>query len=305
MDYYVLGHAIAHYCSTWIVNLWFLGDEEIEMFGKGIGNADYPWRERVQVSIDSFGTISLNSMKWFSSIPVDLIKAWSLRFSRADKVDGDAVNIFCQLVIPKLTLLRSLSLRRNPLGNGGAVEMLKHLHHCKIPLVRLDLADTGVGESDCAQLAPLIADSKLEMLKLNSNDLSSNSVASVMEGLLRNITMETVNMSGSNFSVMNSVSLATLLQQMKRYMSSLDISNCHINSEGAVHLARALMRNYSLRSLNISGNPIGDIGAAAFGDMLDVNTSLETLDISGCGITSHVLAQLKGKLDQKDIEFTI
>ena len=53
--------------------------------------------------------------------------------------------------------LQVLSLKSNPIGKGGAVEILEYLHNCKTPLKEFNLANTGVGEEDCAQLALLMA----------------------------------------------------------------------------------------------------------------------------------------------------
>ena len=70
------------------------------------------------------------------------------------------------------------------------------------------------------------------------------------------------------------MSLASLLQQAECQLRELDIRECNISGEGAVHLAAALTNNHSLAELDISCNPIADIGATAFGDMVRNNTAL-------------------------------
>ena len=138
---------------------------------------------------------------------------------------------------------------------------------------KLNLGKTDVGEEDCAQLALLIANTDtLEVLDIGGNSLSSNSVASILEGLT------ILNMHGSHFSEENCMSLASLLQQAECQFRELGIWDCNISGEGAVHLTN----NHSLAYLDISYNPIGDIGATAFGDMVRNNTALTTLLLGSC-----------------------
>ena len=213
-----------------------------------------------------------------------------------NKLDVYALNAFCEFV-PKLAKLQELSLQGNPIGKGGAVEVLKCLHHYKTPLKELDLHDTGVGEEDCAQLALLIANTDtLEVLFIGGDSLSSNSVASIMEGLLQNSTIEHLKMNECHFSEENWMSLALLLQQAECQFRKLDISD--ISGEGTLHLAAALTNNHSLVELDISGNPIGDIGATAFRDIVRNNTALTKLYLGWCGITSEGCVQLAAGLTE-------
>ena len=181
-----------------------------------------------------------------------------------NELDGPALNTFCG-AIPNLTHLQELTLLSNPIGKGGAVEVLKCLHHYKTPLKVLNLGGTGVGEEDCAQL-PLLID--LKGLVMYDNSLSSNSVAS----------------------------LSSLLQQSVCQLRWLYISGCGIGGEGAVHLGTGLTNNHSLTALWMEDNPIGDIGAAALGDMISDDTVLETLYMDNCEITSQGFIQLAAGL---------
>ena len=173
------------------------------------------------------------------------------------------------------------------------MEVLKCLYHYKTPLKELDLKDTGVGEEDCAQLALLI---DLEVLDISDNSLSSNSVASIMEGQLQNSTIQKLQMEGSHLSEENYVSLSSLLQKSVCQLRELHINECGIHGEGAIHLWTGLTNNHSLTTLVIDNNPIGDIGAAALGDMIRDNTVLEELYMQKCEITSQGFVQLAAGL---------
>ena len=305
LDYYVVGNSVAHYQFQWELDCRnaSMGDVEMEMLSRGMANsAGNAVEGKVKLVVGhSFtsGTISLEGIMWLMKIPIQVAgRICKLNFAN-NKLDGNALNTFCGF-IPKLAKLQVLSLGGNPVGKGGAVEVFKCLHHYKTPLKELNFCGTGVGEEDCAQLALLIANTDtLERLDIAQNSLSSNSVASIMEGLLQNSTIQHLSMYGSHFSEENCMSLASLLQQAECQLGELDISECNVSGEGAEHLAAALINNHSLRVLmNISHNPIGDIGATAFGDMVRNNTALTRLHLNRCGITSEGCVQLAAGLTE-------
>ena len=163
----------------------------------------------------------------------------------------------------------------------------------------LDLADTGVGEEDCAQLALLIENTDhLEVLNIGGNCLSSNTVTSIIKSLLQNSTIRDLKLWNNSLSKRHCKSLALLLQQAECKLMKLNIFACKITGEGAVHLGRALTNNHSLTELDISYNQVRDIGAAAFGDGIRNNTSLTVLNMGWCGITSDGCAQLAAGLTE-------
>ena len=311
LDYYVMGLSVAHYQFQWKLDCWraSMGDEEMEMLSRGMASsAGNTVEGKVELVLGNQfltrGTISLKGIMWLMKIPIQVAgRICKLDFSN-NKLDGNALNTFCGF-IPKLANLQVLHLYGNPVGRGGAVEVFKCLHHYKTPLKKLNFGNTGVGEEDCAQLALLLANTDtLEILDIGRS-LSSNSVASIMEGLLQNSTIHHLGMRGSHFLEENWMSLASLLQQAECQLGELDISEFCISGEGAVHLAAALTNNHSLAELKISENPIGDIGAAAFGDMVRNNTALTTLNLNWCGITSEGCVQLAAGLTENTTLLTL
>ena len=266
LDYYAVGHCISHYQFQWELDFSSasMGDEEVEMICKGMAS-NTKTTHSGEIEGDFSGNhITSDGLKWFLEIPIQLLQQMKkLNFSD-NELDCPALNTFCG-AIPNLTHLQELTLRRNPIGEGGAVEVLKCLHHYKTPLKYLNHEDTGVGEEDCAQLALLI---DLDVLYIGGNSLSSNSVAS----------------------------LSSLLQLSVCQLRVLYISRCGIGGEGAVHLGTGLTNNHSLTTLWMWDNPIGDIGAAALGDMIRDNTVLERLHMDNCEITSQGFVQLAAGL---------
>ena len=266
LDYYAVGHCISHYQFQWRLDFYnaSMGDEGVEMICKGMASNTKTTHSGEIEGYFHGNHITSDGLKWFLEIPIQLLQQMKELDFGGNELDGPALNTFCG-AIPNLTHLQKLTLYENPIGKGGAVEVLKCLHHYKTPLKELDLWDTGVGEEDCAQLALLI---DLEVLYLRYNCLSSNSVAS----------------------------LSSLLQQSVCQLRELDIRECGICGEGAVHLGTGLTNNHSLTTLWMEGSPIGDIGAAALGDMIRDNTVLETLYMKYCEITSQGFVQLAAGL---------
>ena len=294
LDYYALGHCISHYQFQWKLNFnsVSMGDEEFEMICKEMASNTKTTHSGEIEGDFSDNHITSDGLKWFLEIPIQLLQQMKKLDFGSNELEGPALNTFCG-AIPNLTHLQELTLSWNPIGKGGAVEVMKCLYHYKTPLKKLDLMVTGVGEEDCTQLALLI---DLEVLDICANSLSSNSVASIMEGQLHNSTIQKLEMWDSHLSEENCVSLSSLLQQSVCQLRVLDIRMCGICCEGAVHLGTGLTNNHSLTTLKIQNNPIGDIGAAAFGDMIRDNTVLKTLCMDKCKITSQGFVQLTAGL---------
>ena len=282
-DYYALGHCISHYPFQWQLNFCgsSMGDEDLEMLCKGMASSP-EMKYRGKITMVDFGdnSISAEGIKWFVNISVQLAQHINTLDFIWNQLDGNALNVFCE-VVPKLTHLHTLSLGSNPIGVNGAVELLKCLYHCKTPLKTLDISKTGVGEEDCAELALLIANTDLEELDIGLNQLTFNSVSSILGGLLHNTTLKQLCLSRSALSAVEHCrSLAELLQHTPCLLRELNIRECGINGDGARYIGAALSSNHSLTEVNISANPIGDIGAVAFGDSLRNNTTLARLLVS-------------------------
>ena len=295
LDYYVLGYCVSHYEFQWKLDLSYasMEDEDIEMLCRGMASApDTTWNGELEADF-SGNNVTSEGMKWFTKIPLQLLQQIKKPAFNFNKLDSNALDVFTKIV-PNLSKLQALSLNGNPIGKGGAVEVLKCLYHHKIPLEKLNLQYTGVGEEDCALIALLTR--TLLNLNISRNSLSSNSIATIMEGLLQHNIIQTLEMSHSHLSEENCLSLGTLLQQSECQLRALWITKCDICGEGAVHLGTGLTNNHSLTALYISDNPIGDIGAAALGDMIRSNTVLTKLSMAKCGITSEGCVQLAAGL---------
>ena len=83
---------------------------------------------------------------------------------------------------------------------------------CISGVKQLSLWDMGIGVPDCESLCQLLKSShSLEDLKIYRNNLSSESVASIITGLSHNSSLTYLDISNSHFSMANVDSLASLL----------------------------------------------------------------------------------------------
>ena len=165
---------------------------------------------------------------------------------------------------------------------------------------QLLLYNTGIGGPDCEALSELLQSTHtLELLHIAQNNLSSESIASVVTGLSHNNSLRILDISDSHFSTANTLHLSSLLREhSKCTLTSLWLQDCQISSEGAVELATALCKNTTLRELYLCGNPIGEHveGVTAVATMLVENKSLTQLELQDCHISGQGAGELAAAL---------
>ena len=288
LDYYVLGYCVSHYQFQWDLNFFFasMEDEGIEMLCRGMASApDTTWNGELEASFHD-NKITSEGMKSFTKIPLQLLQGIKKLYFNSNKLDSNALNVFAE-VVPNLSKLKVLTLGCNPIGKGGAVDVLKCLYHHKIPLERLDLDNTGVGEEDCALIALLTR--TLLYLDISRNSLSSNSIATILEGrgegavhlgtgLIKSLT--TLDISGNPIGDIGAAALGDMIRS-NTVLTSLSMGQCGITSEGCVQLAAGLMENITIQTLWLNGNHVGVEGARAISEVIEKNKTLQWLYLYG------------------------
>ena len=289
LDYYSVGYALANSLSEWELNFSYssIGDEVMKEMCKGMLKCIEPSEIGKDIHAHFRGNISVEGLKQFVKVPHHLLqRIVSLNFS-FNKLDKKALDLLSQ-VIPALSRLEVLDLSNNPIGEGGAVELMRALSHYKTPLKELYLHRTSLGEEDIQALCEVLADNHIELLDIDGP------IISIMRLHVQTIRVRTLVYHRPR-SVDSCSSLASLLKHRMCQLKELYISSRSINSDGAVQLAAALSENKSVVKVSMWWNKdIGDVGAGAFGDMLRKNTVLQELDLSWCGITSQGCDQLAG-----------
>ena len=136
---------------------------------------------------------------------------------------------------------------------------------------QLFLYNTAIGVPDCEALCELQKSSHLlEPLDIDLNNLSPESVASIITGLNQNSSL-----SNSHFSIANVEGLAVLRDVSTCALTKLELCDCHITS---VELVAALCENTKLGSLDLGhiANPIGE-NMTAVAKMLTLSQMLQSV----------------------------
>ena len=300
LDYYVTGHVILHSNCPWTLdfNSSSIDDEKFELFCQGCATPGGTGCDGyISCAYLSHNDITSKHMPSFVSIPPHILQGMRRLDLSGNKLDGRACDLLAK-VVPSMSRLEELWLYQNPIGSGGGVEVIQSL--CGSGVKRLWLYDTGIGGPDCEALSELLRSTHLlERLHIEHNNLSSESVASIITGLSHNNSLRTMNISDSHFSMANTLHLSSLLgEHSECTLMDLKLEDCHISSEGAVELATALCKNTTLRELYLRGNPIGENveGVTAVATMLVENKSLTWLELQGCHISGQGAGELAAAL---------
>ena len=285
LDYYSVGYALANSPSEWQLYFFSFRDEVMKEMCRRMLKCTESSETGKDILIHFYrGNISVEGLKQFVKVPHHLLqRIVTLNFS-SNKLDKKALDLLSQ-VIPALSRLEVLKLSYNPIGERGAVELMRALSLYKTPLKELYLPGTSLGEEDIQALCEVLADNHIEELDIDAPTIS------IMRLHVQTIRVKTLRVYRP-MSVDSCTSLASLLKHRTCQLKELD---CSINSDGAVQLAAALSENKSVVEVRMGlNNDIGDVGAGAFGDMLRRNTVLQELKLSRCGITSQGCDRLAG-----------
>ena len=296
LDYYVTGHAISHSNCSWRLDFSYssIDDDKFELFCQGCAApGGTGCRGHISYAEFSVNDLTSKSIQIFVNLPPHILQNMRELHLDYNKLDGSACDLLGKAV-PSMTRLERPWLANNPIGSGGAVEVIKAL--CGSGVKQLWLYNTEIGEPDFEALCELLKSShSLQRLDIDQNNLSSESVASIITGLGHNSSLTELSISNSHFSMANVDHLASVLKDhFKCTLTNLELADSHISSEGAVELSAALCKNTTLELLYMSNNPIGEHveGMTAVVKMLLENKTLTKLKLEDCHISSEGAVEL-------------
>ena len=174
LDYYVTGLAISHSNCSWRLDLRYssIDDDKFQLLCQGCtapggtgccGHILHAHFRR--------NDITSKSIQSFVNIPPHILQDMRELHLSNNKLDGSACDLLSK-VAPSMSRLEELRLGGNPIGSGGAVEVIKALCGSRVKLLWLD--NTGIGEPDCEALCQLLKSShSLQHLHIDQNNLSS------------------------------------------------------------------------------------------------------------------------------------
>lgn len=276
-DCFVLGYCIAHSKCGWELTMTEcdIGDEGLEILAKGIGSEPTGCIACIRARGNG---ITIEGMRHLLGVPQQVFRKLTEIELGNNKVDGETCNLLAECVAQKyMPKLETISLSGNPLGHGGAVQLLQAMRSSLSKCALLSLFSTSVGLEDSRALAELLhSPMAFDTIYIGGNKLNSESAYLLLEAVRNHQTLKHLFIAGAALSPPQ---LASVLKDNETLVE-LDIRYCSIGSAGACELAEALKENTTLEELYIDGNPIGDAGAEAIAGMLGVNTNLQTLWIN-------------------------
>ena len=130
LDYYVTGHAISHSNCPWRLNFLHasIDDKMFELFCQGCAALGELHGCRGHISHANFNSndITSKSTQSFVNIPPHILQDMRVLDLSNNKLDGNACDLLAKAV-PSMSRLDGLWLSSNPIGSGGAVEVIKAL----------------------------------------------------------------------------------------------------------------------------------------------------------------------------------
>ena len=279
-DLYVLGYCITHSSCDWKVEMGDCELESVAMFLRALNLQ----QDQCQLSTGKIKGVWLYKSNP-AAVHLFVDNVPYIVFHNLTHLSLACCNLTsetCDLLSKHTDLLQHLehlNLLDNPnIGRGGAVNLITSL--TKFSTIReLDLRATGIGFKDCKALSELLATSKyIEVLNIGGNDLSSDSIQLIVDGLSHNASLEMLEVNNNPVRSESAVTFADMLATNKS-LAILNMIECSIQGESAVCLAMAMEKNSTLREFYIAYNPIGSEGAVAFASMLKKNRCLNILHL--------------------------
>ena len=176
------------------------------------------------------------------------IQTWYLA---GNMLDASSFKLIVDAAAPSQTI-RSVWLKRNPLGPAGAESVCKLLIGC-VNLITLDLDQTELSDEGCAAIFEC----------LQSHD----------------VALETIYLNGDGLGLEACQAIATYLLSPHCKLQNLYCSNNPIADEGAEALAHGLAGNQTIRRVSLNSCGIGSRGAIALTTAVVTHPYLFTLDL--------------------------
>ena len=129
LDYYVTGHAISRSNCSWklIFDYSSIDDEKFELFSQGCAaHGGTGYRGHILYAYFSANGITSKSMQSFVNIPPHILQHMRVLHLNSNKLDGSACDLLAK-ALPSVFRLEKFRVHHNPIGNGGAVEVIKAL----------------------------------------------------------------------------------------------------------------------------------------------------------------------------------
>lgn len=194
----------------------------------------------------------------------------------------------------------TVELRSKGLTAADGPELQTLLENNK-GILHLDLTNNEIDAAGAEHISlGLQVNTTLRTLKLGGNKIGSKGGLSIASALQINNSLEYLDLGDTDQDIASIIAITTVLSA-NAAVRTLVLDRPLLPSgqeESAVHLARMLGLNSSLRSLSLRKFGFADAAAACLSEGLQRNTSLLTLDLSCNKISRDGAARLAHALSQ-------
>lgn len=180
----------------------------------------------------------------------------------------------------------------------------------------LDLSNENLKDADMKKIISLLSkNTSLKQLTLSRNKIGNNGARILGEGLVKNKTLDTLEMNASipldkfrketrDLDVSSQcykdidVIIISYLMKNNSSITKLNLSLNSISNDGAEALANILKKNDTLTNLNLANNDIGDSGASFLGKSLEINNGIKTLNLGDNDIRDEGIKAIATSLEK-------
>ncbi|CAG09190.1 unnamed protein product [Tetraodon nigroviridis] len=150
--------------------------------------------------------------------------------------------------------LRSCVTLKSQINDDKCCELVKHL--LDHPSLRtLDFSYNLIGDKGAKAISQLLIKSRLETLRMCNNSVGEQGATAIAQALSQNPTLRSLNLRLNRLQDEGGEAIARALRNSS--LSHLHLGANELTQRTAVTLAKALLKNKTLRSLNLSCNKLG------------------------------------------------
>lgn len=270
-DLYALGYCIIHSHSSWALDLrgCNVSSESLQMLALSLHSKPHPRSQIEELHLGGFVNTTENiatvGIKHVTDIPLGMLATLHKLCLSQCNLDRSACNLLATFV-QHLPNLAHLFVNENPLGNGGAKNLLQALQQCQ-NLCTLFLHSCNLGVDDILCLRELLAQkTSLNVLSVGDKNMSPE----YLELMLTSVFAPTL--------------LHTLLI-------------CDVDLTNAGHFLQSLSQNTNITTLKLFDCKVSKDTVTSITETIANSTSLQHLSTSRCpGMNADTAKTLSGMI---------
>lgn len=149
--------------------------------------------------------------------------------------------------------------------------------------------------AEFGQLLTAIRNNSIENVNLAKQGLDEAQIAEILQALVKNTSVRSINLSGNPISNANAVILGTVLNSATTAIEDLNLAWCGLTAEGVRGIAIGLATNKTVLNLDLDENPIMDhgVGTSALAGALETNDTLKVLSIDNQAHVKQIHDKIK------------